>query len=263
MFQSTRPRGARPFGAQRAVIHEWFQSTRPRGARPGASATVSGAPECFNPRARVGRDDEMTADLARAREVSIHAPAWGATLCNMSRSGNHALFQSTRPRGARPSICCGSRSTTPFQSTRPRGARLFDHSAPHVDRWVSIHAPAWGATVWSMTIFPVVCCFNPRARVGRDQGRVGQRAAARVSIHAPAWGATLRATHAPQGRLVSIHAPAWGATPCPPRYAGATARFNPRARVGRDRRRLQGRRTGRQVSIHAPAWGATRGSCTG
>jgi len=57
------------------------------------------------------------------REVSIHAPAWGAT--RLPREG-------CAPAG--------------FQSTRPRGARLG-----HVDDFafqvaVSIHAPAWGAT---------------------------------------------------------------------------------------------------------------------
>ena len=35
MFQSTRPRGARPYGTQRLTPLIMFQSTRPRGARPG------------------------------------------------------------------------------------------------------------------------------------------------------------------------------------------------------------------------------------
>ena len=77
-FQSTRPRGARrppPTGRRQG---EGFQSTRPRGARPelgckfigieivsihapawGATAhrdTDRCGRECFNPRARVGRD---------------------------------------------------------------------------------------------------------------------------------------------------------------------------------------------------------------
>ena len=55
---------------------------------------------------------------------------------------------------------------------------------------VSIHAPAWGATVQRL--------------LGAD--------ADEVSIHAPAWGATKRDPEDKRKVLVSIHAPAWGAT---------------------------------------------------
>src|SRR5690606_7698885 len=100
--------------------------------------------------------------------------------------------------------------------------------------------------------------FNPRARVGRDQlsclsqvsflgfqstrprgarpthpapGRLPQR----VSIHAPAWGATTVNLAVVDNGIVSIHAPAWGATPTVRGRPGRHPRFNPRARVGRDR----------------------------
>ena len=78
---------------------------------------------------------------------------------------------------------------------------------------VSIHAPAWGATVSCRPVDAASSCFNPRARVGRDFGipsmptrlpsfnpraRVGRdmeqeryTVAQVVSIHAPAWGATV------------------------------------------------------------------------
>ena len=56
---------------------------------------------------------------------------------------------------------------------------------------VSIHAPAWGATV---------------ARFGVGNNLDG------VSIHAPAWGATLPPHQKQKPSTVSIHAPAWGAT---------------------------------------------------
>ena len=56
---------------------------------------------------------------------------------------------------------------------------------------VSIHAPAWGATMVSNARNAMRCSFNPRARVGRDvQERKPLREQIRVSIHAPAWGAT-------------------------------------------------------------------------
>ena len=77
-----------------------------------------------------------------------------------------------------------------FQSTRPRGARPADHPLHVPFPYVSIHAPAWGAT------------HNGDLR----------RSGIVVSIHAPAWGAT--ASYAPllPATVVSIHAPAWGAT---------------------------------------------------
>ena len=77
---------------------------------------------CFNPRARMGRD--RTHEQHRGRtHVSIHAPAWGATL-----SAGHLLL----------------------------GLR------------VSIHAPAWGATPLCVIDFSYKKRFNPRARMGRD-----------------------------------------------------------------------------------------------
>ena len=100
-FQSTRPRGARPFSSSTSGASPLFQSTRPRGARQGTYEAFlhqhSFNPRarvgrdaagwlrlaiwaCFNPRARVGRDSG-TARRTNVNLVSIHAPAWGATVC--------------------------------------------------------------------------------------------------------------------------------------------------------------------------------------
>ena len=103
------------------------------------------------------------------RDVSIHAPAWGATMTR-SLPEDDSVFQSTRPRGARPHRahrlmwafprCFNPRArvgrdavrpitdlaVNQFQSTRPRGARPRLSSFCHGHRAVSIHAPAWGAT---------------------------------------------------------------------------------------------------------------------
>ena len=191
--------------------------------------------------------------------VSIHAPAWGATNSICPLSMRSSTFQSTRPRGARPigkssgHITCScfnprarvgrdhQRRKPPlnrmgFQSTRPRGARLSHLSEPLYSAYVSIHAPAWGATSGSRSRRTPDRSFNPRARVGRDTMNLK-----RVSIP----------------HLVSIHAPAWGAThPSPPRSA---------ARSWFQSTRPRGARLGAailqddapRVSIHAPAWGAT------
>ena len=135
-----------------------------------------------------------------------------------------------------------------------------DHSwyVPYRLLWVSIHAPAWGATGPSLQQSAILQSFNPRTRVGCDHRgwlrcghlrwfqsthprgvRLDHGATVHyvllVSIHAPAWGATLRGPGADGRTVVSIHAPAWGAT-----YSGATTMvregkcFNPRTRVGCD-----------------------------
>ncbi len=126
-----------------------------------------------------------------------------------------------------------------------------------MQRLVSIHAPAWGATR--------PCRRWPMCR--------------KFSIHAPAWGATDSQANGYLYFPFSIHAPAWGATgptgmapswlstfqstpphggrPSGKRHRQGRDRFNPRPRMGGDRAAVQfgGRHV---VSIHAPAWGATR-----
>ena len=100
-------------------------------------------PKGFNPRARTGRDlmrknsgwnsmfqstrphgarQHQRVPVGRTGEVSIHAPARGATLrCHRLRQIHQ--FQSTRPHGARPVLGAGHIQLPMFQSTRPHGAR--------------------------------------------------------------------------------------------------------------------------------------------
>jgi len=98
-----------------------FQSTRPRGARPAVAAATTGLP-CFNPRAHAGRD------LEEAKTVSVEG-AFQSTRPRGARQGRIEMtvkyppFQSTRPRGARRSVSFPAGAGMLFQSTRPRGAR--------------------------------------------------------------------------------------------------------------------------------------------
>src|SRR4051794_20050710 len=78
LFQSTRPYGARPYGESLIATLSQFQSTRPYGARR-VLAAEAGIDLCFNPRARMGRDDCVFHVLRIFVVVSIHAPVWGAT----------------------------------------------------------------------------------------------------------------------------------------------------------------------------------------
>ena len=142
VFQSTRPRRARPACSERRLRWVLFQSTRPRRARP-RSRPCSAARSCFNPRAREGRDKEpkngppnFLCFNPRARE--------GRDNDKSARRNPPKMFQSTRPRRARPHEPVTQRNrqgfnpraregrdrayfedltTTLFQSTRPRRAR--------------------------------------------------------------------------------------------------------------------------------------------
>ena len=80
-----------------------------------------------------------------------------------------ASFQSTPPHGGRLLFNSALQTSMAFQSTPPHGGRplkVVDRLAPAK---VSIHAPAWGATI------------------KKNNNTVGT---SKVSIHAPAWGAT-------------------------------------------------------------------------
>ena len=47
-------------------------------------------PRGFDPRSHVGSDDRL-ATVERAGEVSIHAPTWGATYCDLSAAAFEAV----------------------------------------------------------------------------------------------------------------------------------------------------------------------------
>jgi len=103
-------------------------------------------PWCFNPRPRAG-GDFSTAAAGRNKQVSIHAPAQGATTQSALVKDNFTKFQSTPPRrgrrvgrregpaGIRVSI------HAPAQGATCKGLSFTQHKS------VSIHAPAQGATM--------------------------------------------------------------------------------------------------------------------
>ena len=210
-FQSTLPRGERHDWTDPQVWAKAFQSTLPRGERL-----------IFNDARRM------------AERVSIHAPAWGATMVRTrsvskwtrfnprSRVGSDervaiihvfaCLFQSTLPRGERPPALRALQLLRLFQSTLPRGERQNKNAKQKPTPKVSIHAPAWGATTALNAVFSLIISFNPRSRVGSDTLMEVFAGDLIVSIHAPAWGATFAVCVQKIIWVVSIHAPAWGAT---------------------------------------------------
>ena len=259
LFQSTHPRGVRLTVLSYSPSSSLFQSTHPRGVRRAAADFTPPGTCSFNPRTRVGCD-VIPKDLGlRDAQVSIHAPAWGAT------QGRNAIQQ-----GMSVSIHAPAWGATAVDGFAGFGVHVSIHApawgATRIDaggsfyHLVSIHAPAWGATV--------------RSRIGLGQ------VAAFQSTHPR--GVRLLEGHVPADTqaVVSIHAPAWGATSCRRCSSSYDFRFNPRTRVGCDAitfspstascmfqsthprgvRLVSQRPKGGQcirVSIHAPAWGAT------
>ena len=165
-----------------------FQSTRPNGARQ-AMTTIStgvrevsihapawGATSCFR----------FNSDLY---PVSIHAPAWGATWITSSTS---SIVRCFNPRARMGRDCCYNRTNEYIDGFNPRARMGRDVRPPvfvQLISVVSIHAPAWGATSsLSLSISSAlfqstrphgarptsqqktlnICSFNPRARMGRD-----------------------------------------------------------------------------------------------
>ena len=253
-FQSTHPRGVRPaFPLANPSFHS-FQSTHPRGVRPIAVPP-------WNP----------------LGHISIHAPAWGATVTNEVRRSIPAYFN-PRTRVGCDRRQCGSVPDDSHFNPRTRVGCDKPRRHESSDLSISIHAPAWGATRSSPRKSHLYTDFNPRTRVGCDNWPSG-------SIHAEhdfnprtRVGCDFFATTAQRDAFISIHAPAWGATGMFRNISGVARNFNPRTRVGCDwpvmaacaatvyfnpRTRVgcdtydAPKDDGVDISIHAPAWGAT------
>ena len=159
--------------------------------------------------------------------ISIHAPAWGATFPPAYPCPSKQ-FQSTHPRGVRqfpPGVCIRPQI---FQSTHPRGVRPTRLAIISCWARISIHAPAWGSTV----------------------GGLGCTVRLLISIHAPAWGATQRAAIMAQvlKQFQSTHPR--GVRPPTCTMLVGDRDFNPRTRVGCDLNSLYLASSSRFQSTH-------------
>ena len=144
-----------------------FQSTHPHGVRPLSAWRRHCLLPYFNPRTRMGCDIICCFALV-SPQISIHAPAWGATLKLDAVTPAH-VFQSTHPHGVRLLYCygnCGDLAISihapawgATRSSRLTGCRPYS---------ISIHAPAWGATWRQHRGSPRRYDFNPRTRMGCD-----------------------------------------------------------------------------------------------
>ena len=201
-----------PFG--RVTIFPTISIHAPaRGATAPASVDVIGLAD-FNPRTREGCD-------MRSIVRCVHR----ADFNPRTREGCDAC---------RPPMF---KTRSKFQSTHPRGVRRYVDIYSLFHNFISIHAPARGATHAAPPLTRTWRDFNPRTREGCDFLPAVVRPDVRISIHAPARGATVSA------REITRNNPD----------------FNPRTREGCDRIRQYAPVVG-GISIHAPARGATRWS---
>ena len=119
----------------------------------------------FNSRSRVGSDVNAIME-GPAFDVSIHAPAWGAT--SLHRFAFLFVTVSIHaPAWGATQVRAAWRVPEAFQFTLPRGER-------HIFAIVGVK----------------ILCFNSRSRVGSDKSKCLVLPKISVSIHAPAWGAT-------------------------------------------------------------------------
>ena len=233
-FQSTLPRGERHLAQQSGNRAMRDFNPRSREGSDILGAASSGLQNNFNPRSREGSDAKLAVSYSRSDSISIHAPARGATaeihgrgyhlrhFNPRSREGSdhirslfRILYKNFNPRSREGSDYNGAPRRSFRTHFNPRSREGSDgHTADDSKRpaWISIHAPARGAT-------------------GADRQVLSLLG---ISIHAPARGATIIITFRkasmqfqstlPRGERpwsigglschaeISIHAPARGAT---------------------------------------------------
>ena len=201
-------RGATMLKKQIIPIVRAFQSALPRGERQ----QIGGSPD-------------------EDRNISIHAPARGATI-QLHLTQCCSVFQSTLPRGERHhagfaafyvgiSIHAPTRGATISKRVSSPSLRISIHAPTRgattgskVCRKVfviSIHAPTRGATVKveMVTYFDEFQSTLPRGERRKWLIKTGWTI---ISIHAPTRGATRTVESNPQAEHISIHAPTRGAT---------------------------------------------------
>ncbi len=144
-------------------------------------------------------------------QVSIHAPARGATPLFRRSTYPHRRFNPRARAGRDPGVITLIPLRSKFQSTRPRGARLgFGVCALFI---AGFNPRARAGRDWAPEHYPAERLrFNPRARAGRDPGRPASLP----------WASRFN----PRARA--------GRDAPSPGTRRSISRFNPRARAGRD-----------------------------
>ena len=107
------------------------------------------------------------------KDISIHAPVWGATDTLKEIATELEKFQSTRPYGARLNDTCRIACFNHlFQSTRPYGARLIGGLKTKAGKNNFNPRARMGRDMQECLLRREKKNFNPRARMGRDSTRI-------------------------------------------------------------------------------------------
>ena len=169
--------------------------------------------------------------MAKAAEISIHAPREGSDAIKKRAQLAAMKFQSTLPaRGATRTACIRgvrrqfqstlpARGATPvlykadyqprnFNPRSPRGERHLAALHRNADVMISIHAPREGS---DKTAKPAKPDFNPRSPRGERHGSSGSRKRSSLfQSTLPARGATVFFIACSPVNAISIHAPRVG-----------------------------------------------------
>ena len=189
-FQSTHPSGVRLEQCEDLFHGLGISIHAPQWGATRGIGRCRGRRGYFNPRTPVGCDltgITVNATISKfqsthpsgvrhagaelhviIRDISIHAPQWGATQSEGLRKLAAANFNPRTPVGCDSAI--GVEGSAPLP--------------------ISIHAPQWGATSPAPPSSRRTRDFNPRTPVGCDNTAGGKATQALISIHAPQWGAT-------------------------------------------------------------------------
>ena len=144
-FQSTLPRG------ERLRLYRWsqrnfkFQSTLPRGARPSSNPVSMSIATFQSPLPRGERQQAWPFDMV-VLDISIHAPAWGATAFDLVRLHKYGISIHAPAWGA---TSTPARLFLPLKDFNPR-SRVGSDFAPYTKTCMALY-------------------FNPRSRVGSDK----------------------------------------------------------------------------------------------
>ena len=191
-FQSTHPRGVRPYHnyshslycpfqsthpvwgatcvyARPPRSHEQFQSTHPVWGATDVSILVVGMIADFNPRTPYGVRLPAVEVQPLVLDISIQAPRMG---CDSTRRCSRFCLPDFNPRtpyGVRLCVIKDQIDTEAFQSTHPVWGATGNGDAAFAGNDISIHAP----------------------RMGCDRGAYTYGQLTIISIHAPRMGCDL------------------------------------------------------------------------
>ena len=167
-FNPRAPRGARPGQGGEHRGWDGVSIHAPRAGRDGGWRHEGLRDQSFNPRAPRGARRRRRQGFPK-RGVSIHAPRAGRDFSISIPCVALSCFNPRAPRGARPAAAITTWRFGCFNPRAPRGARR--HLLQQRGEVVQFQStrPARGATATSQTVPRLsICCFNPRARAGRD-----------------------------------------------------------------------------------------------